>query len=174
MDSDDDFDQLPSPIHERKLKRLKKATRVSENPPPSSSPINLSEFANNSELEESNKGSILDLESFGDKIVTDTVEEDDSTAKRVLEFDSVSDELDEKFTEKTPEEFIDLNTEELETKQNPVDDVTEKKENAKNKKKKKNKRIDDGDGSEKKLKESISNKRKAEKVPFGSYALYYQ
>ncbi|GAU14357.1 hypothetical protein TSUD_309170 [Trifolium subterraneum] len=171
MDSDDDFQPLPSsPIVERKLKRLKKASRVSENPPPSSPPIKFPQFENNSALEDSIAGSAIEIESLVDKNVTETVEEDDLGAKRVLEFDSVDDELDgkvtekekttldEKFTEKTTEEFGETNTEELGIKQPSVDDVvSEKKEN----KKKKNKRIDNGDGSEKKLKES--NKRKAEK-----------
>ncbi|PNX69571.1 hypothetical protein L195_g056792, partial [Trifolium pratense] len=170
MDSDDDFQPLPSsPIVERKLKRLKKASRVSENPPPSSPPIKFPQFENNSALEDSIAGSAIEIESLVDKNVTETVEEDDLGAKRVLEFDSVDYELDEqvtekttldeKVTEKTTEEFGDKNSEELEIKQPSVDDdvVSEKKEN----KKKKNKRIDDGDGSEKKLKES--NKRKAEK-----------
>ncbi|XP_045799298.1 RNA polymerase-associated protein LEO1 isoform X1 [Trifolium pratense] len=160
MDSDDDFQPLPSsPIVERKLKRLKKASRVSENPPPSSPPIKFPQFENNSALEDSIAGSATEIESLVDKNVTETVEEDDLGAKRVLEFDSVDYELDEKVTEKTTEEFGDKNSEELEIKQPSVDDdvVLEKKEN----KKKKNKRIDDGDGSEKKLKES--NKRKAEK-----------
>lgn len=193
MDSDDDFQPLPSPpVVERKLKRLKKASmvsenpqpsspprvpenplpsssprvsenplpssppRVSENPLPSSSPIKLSEFENNSGLEELNGESIDEIETLVDNNVTKTVEEDGLGARRVLKFDSVDDELEGKFTEKTTEE----NTDELEKKQQTVDDLSEKKESKKNKK-----RIKDGDQNEKKQrKESISSKRKAEKV----------
>jgi hypothetical protein len=158
MDSDEDFQPMPSsPIVQRKLKRLKKASRVSENPLPSPPPIKFPEFQNNSPLEDSIAGSIPEIESLDDKNVTETVEEDDLGAKRVLEFDSVDDELDAKVTEKTTEEFEEKHTDESEIKQPSIDDDSEKKES-----KKKKKRVDDGDGSEKKLKES--NKRKAEKV----------
>ncbi|CAK8568984.1 unnamed protein product [Lathyrus sativus] len=181
MDSDDDFEPLPSPpVVERKLKRLKKASRVSENPQPSSpprvsenpihsspprvsenplpssSPIKLPEFENNSGLEESNGESVDEIEALVDNNVTETVMEDGVGARRVLKFDSLDDELDGKFTEKTTEE----NTDELEKKQHTVEDVSEKKDS----KKKKKKKIEDGDRNEKKLrKESISSKRKAEK-----------
>jgi hypothetical protein len=155
MDSDEDFQPMPSsPIVERKLKRLKKASRVSEIPLPSSPPIKSPEFENNSALENSIAGSATEIESLDDKNVTETVEEDDLGAKRVLEFDSVDDELDGKITEKTTEEFEEKHTDESEIKQPIVDDVSEEKRN-----KKKKKIVD---GSEKKLKES--NKRKAEKV----------
>ncbi|KAK2446381.1 hypothetical protein QL285_017198 [Trifolium repens] len=154
MDSDEDFQPMPSsPIVERKLKRLKKASRVSEIPLPSSPPIKSPEFENNSALENSIAGSATEIDSLDDKNVTETVEEDDFGAKRVLEFDSVDDELDGKITEKTTEEFEEKHTDESEIKQPIVDDVSEEKRN-----KKKKKIVD---GSEKKLKES--NKRKAEK-----------
>jgi len=168
MDSDDDFDALPlpsSPVIERKLKRLKKASRVLEIPLPSSSPIKLSESEQNSGLEKSIGGSVPEIESLGGENVTDTVEETDLGAKRVLEFESMNDELDARVPEKMIEESGDKNTVELEIKQLSVEEVSEKKENKNKKKSKKKKSSDDGDGSEKKLKESISNKRKAEKVP---------
>jgi len=164
MDSDDDFEALPSsPVIGRKLKRLKKASRVSENPLPSSSPIKFSESEQNSGLEQSIEGSVPEIQSLGGENVTDTVEENDLGAKRVLEFESMDDELDARVPEKTIEESGDKNTVELEIKQPSVEEVSEKKEN-KNKKKSKKKSSDDDNGSEKKLKESISNKRKAEKV----------
>ncbi|CAI8599982.1 unnamed protein product [Vicia faba] len=176
MDSDDDFEPLPpSPIIERKLKRLKKASRVSEtpkpssppinsprvseNPPPSPSPIKLPEFENNLVLEELNGESIDEIETLTENNVTVTVDEDCLGARRVLKFDSVDDEIDGKFTEKTTEEFGDTKTDELEEKQHNAEDLSEKKES-----KKKKKRSDDGDRNEKKQrKESISSKRKAEK-----------
>ncbi|XP_058785330.1 uncharacterized protein LOC131660174 [Vicia villosa] len=177
MDSDDDFEPSPpSPIIERKLKRLKKASRVSENPKPlspprvsenplpSSSPIKLPEFENNSVFEELNGESTDEIEALADNNVTNIVEEDNLGARRVLKFDSV-DEIDGKSTEKTTEELGDINTDtdELEKKQHTVEDVEEISEKKESKKKKK-KRSDDGDRNEKKQrKETISSKRKAEK-----------
>lgn len=161
MESDDDFELLPSPpIHERKLKRLKKATRAHENPRPSTPPANSPESLNDAHLNLSNGVSGPEIESLGDDNVT-VEEEGLGGAKRVLEFDSLGDELDGKVTEEG-EEVRDLNkTDELERKRRSIDDHSENQET---KKKKKKKRIDDGDGGEKKLKEAISNKRKAEKV----------
>ncbi|KEH36146.1 hypothetical protein MTR_3g111740 [Medicago truncatula] len=169
MDSDEDFEALPSsPVIERKLKRLKKASRVSENPLPFSSPIKFSGSEQNSGLEVSIRGSVPEVESLGGENVTDTVEENDLGAKRVLEFESMDDELDARVPEKTIEESGDKNTVELEIKQPSVEEVSEKKEEISEKKGNKNKKSkkkgsDDDNGSEKKLKESISNKRKAEK-----------
>ncbi|KAM1133318.1 hypothetical protein ACFX19_043290 [Malus domestica] len=71
MDSDDDFELLSleaaPPVRETKLKRLKKAIRVSEEPPvdeSESGPVNPSEFGALS-LEESNEPSRLGLGSEG-------------------------------------------------------------------------------------------------------------
>ncbi|XP_061370685.1 uncharacterized protein LOC133313334 [Gastrolobium bilobum] len=150
MESDEDFELLPSsPVQEqRKLKRLKKVIRASEYSPPSTSPTNFPELANGGQLEESNGESSPELEDTSKGV---TVNEDDLGATRVLEFDSVGEELDGKVTEEKGE-VGDLNTNELEGKRRRLDFSSENNE-------KKKKRIDDGDGS----KESISNKRKTEK-----------
>ncbi|XP_020219322.1 myb-like protein X [Cajanus cajan] len=162
MESDDDFQLLPpSPVHERKLKRLKKATRAPQHSHPSALPTNFPESGN--------AESGPELETLGPSPRPNTpkgvtVEDDGVGAKRVLDFDSVSEEHGKVAEEaeevgdlKTSEEVENLNTGEGERKRRSLDDLPEKKE------KKKKKRVDDGDGSEKKQKESTSNKRKAEK-----------
>nr|KYP64576.1 hypothetical protein KK1_019177 [Cajanus cajan] len=163
MESDDDFQLLPpSPVHERKLKRLKKATRAPQHSHPSALPTNFPESGN--------AESGPELETLGPSPRPNTpkgvtVEDDGVGAKRVLDFDSVSEEHGKVAEEaeevgdlKTSEEVENLNTGEGERKRRSLDDLPEKKE------KKKKKRVDDGDGSEKKQKESTSNKRKAEKA----------
>ncbi|TKY75140.1 DNA ligase [Spatholobus suberectus] len=164
MESDDDFELLPSsPVHERKLKRLKKATRAPEHSHPPSPPPNFSESGNGEQ-------SGPELETLGLSPQPDTpkgvtVEDDGVGEKRVLDFDSVGEEhgkvaeaSEEVGDLKASEEIRDLNTDEADRKRRSLEDFPEKKE-----KKKKKKRIDDGDGSEKKAKESTTNKRKAEK-----------
>ncbi|KAK7283348.1 hypothetical protein RIF29_12800 [Crotalaria pallida] len=176
MDSDDDFELLPSsPIEAppRKLKRLKKAAaaaavRVPEPSPQKSSPDSSSEefetLQPDSSLEELTFGSVPNPESL-----TAPPKEHGSGASRVLDFDSVAEELHTNFEANSEmekenvdveEEVVDLKIRELERKRRSLDSSDDNKENKKNKKKKK--RIDD-DGAEKRAKESASNKRKAEK-----------
>lgn len=175
MDSDNEFELLPSsPVHERKLKRLKKATRVPEHSHPPTPPLTFSESGNGEHLTpltDSNAESGPELETLGpspsnqpDTPKGVTVDDDGLSVKRVLDFDSVGEEhgkVDEENKEvkdlKTNEEVRDLNTDEAERKRRSLDEFPEKKE-------KKRKRIDEGDGSEKKPKDSSSNKIKAEKV----------
>jgi len=183
MESDDDFELLPSsPVHERKLKRLKKANRAHKHSHPSSSPTNFSELGDTEPLEESIGP---EPEILGLSPQLDSVKDYGLSAKRVLDFDSVAEELDGEVAEeneefgslniseevgdlktseeigdlKTSEEVRDLKTDESERKQRSSDESSEKKE-----KKKKKRRMDDGDGSEKMAKESVTNKRKAQKV----------
>ncbi|XP_027356966.1 nucleolar transcription factor 1-B [Abrus precatorius] len=193
MESDDDYQLLPSfPVHERKLKRLKKAKTAPHFSHPTSPPTNFSELGNSKHLEESIKGSGLEPQSLGLSPQLDTVKDDCLGATRVLEFDSVGDELDGKVAEekeevvdlKIAEEVVDLKiTEEvvdLKISEEAVDlksseeikglktEELERKRRSfdelpEKKQKKKKKRIEDSDGSEKKPKESMSSKRKAEK-----------
>lgn len=178
MESDDDFDLLPpSPIQERKLKRLKQADRVPEPSHLPISPPNFSESGNGEEhLTQSNGRSGPEIETLAtspspspssqsDTPKGVTVDDDGLVAKRALDFDSLSEEhgkIAEESEEvrdlKTNEEIGDLNTGEVERKRRSLDDLPEKNG-------KKKKRIDhDGDGSEKKPNESATNKRKTEKV----------
>ncbi|KHN22263.1 hypothetical protein glysoja_022019 [Glycine soja] len=177
MESDDDFDLLPpSPIQERKLKRLKQADRVPEPSHLPISPPNFSESGNGEEhLTQSNGRSGPEIETLAtspspspssqsDTPKGVTVDDDGLVAKRALDFDSLSeehgkiaDESEEVRDLKTNEEIGDLNTGEVERKRRSLDDLPEKNG-------KKKKRIDhDGDGSEKKPNESATNKRKTEK-----------
>ncbi|KAG5033893.1 hypothetical protein JHK85_009195 [Glycine max] len=182
MESDDDFELLPpSPVQERKLKRLKKAARVPEPSHPPISPPNFSVSGNGEEhLTEPNGESGPEFETLtpspspspspspnpnpqSDTPKGVTVDDDGLGAKRVLDFDSFGEELGKVVEEteevrdlKTYEEIRDLNTDEVERKRRGLDDLPEKNE--------KKKRInDDGDSSEKKPKVSATNKRKAEK-----------
>ncbi|KAL3022772.1 hypothetical protein AAZX31_04G032600 [Glycine max] len=182
MESDDDFELLPpSPVQERKLKRLKKAARVPEPSHPPISPPNFSVSGNGEEhLTEPNGESGPEFETLtpspspspspspnpnpqSDTPKGVTVDDDGLGAKRVLDFDSFGEELGKVVEEteevrdlKTYEEIRDLNTDEVERKRRGLDDLPEKNE--------KKKRInDDSDSSEKKPKVSATNKRKAEK-----------
>ncbi|KAK7310898.1 hypothetical protein RJT34_08684 [Clitoria ternatea] len=105
MESDDDFHLLPpSPVHYRKLKRLKKATKPAQNSRPSVSPTNFSE-----PLEDSNGGSGPQPPELQTGL----------SAKRVLEFDSMAEELDGNVpqeSENTNEVVEDLKNDESETK----------------------------------------------------------
>ncbi|KAK7351697.1 hypothetical protein VNO77_11322 [Canavalia gladiata] len=106
MESDDDYELLPpSPVYERKLKRLKKATRHPEHSHLSSSPTNFSELENSEHLEESIGP---EPESLGLSPQVDTVKDDGLGATRVLDFDSVAEELDGRVAEEK-EEVGDLN-----------------------------------------------------------------
>ncbi|RDX70477.1 hypothetical protein CR513_50272, partial [Mucuna pruriens] len=168
MDSDDDFELLPSsPVHERKLKRLKKATTVPEYSRPPTSPTNFSKSGNGEHLTESNGESGPEPETLGlspqphtPKGVT--VKDDGLGAKRVLDFDSVDEEHGKVAAEseevgdlKTNDETQDLNTDQVDRKRRSLDDFPVKKE--------KKKRIGGGHRSEQKHKDSKTNKRKIEK-----------
>ena len=165
MESDDDFELLspaeePSPsVRERKLKRLKKAIKVSSEP---SSP--LLEFSKSESLDsEGSNGrdsEVLDesLQSraglgseegldggneldFGFDDGLGGEEEDDSgvKTKRVLEFDSVAEEFDENREDRSEEmgdEVGDLRMEEPEKKRRSSDEFDEDKDKKKKKKKK--------------------------------------
>ncbi|CAJ1973319.1 unnamed protein product [Sphenostylis stenocarpa] len=180
MESDDDVELLPpSPVHERKLRRLKKATRVPEPSHSLSSPTVFSESGNGEEqFTVSNGESGPEPESQvpspspnpqPDSPIGVTVNDDGLGAKRVLDFDFVIEEhkkvdgesqevndpknSDEVRDLKASDKVRVLNTDEVERKRRSSNDLPENKK----------KRIDGGDGSEKKLKESATNKRKAEK-----------
>ena len=180
MESDDDFELLPSssPVHQPKLKRLKKAIRVPQYSPTKSPhdddddapPINSpqSDTLPSGSPSPSPIGGHVDESNWGsspqhDASESDTVKENGSGAMRALDFDSVGQELDGNVevrsteTEKG-EQVADLSTDELDRKRRSLHDDSENKE-----KKKKKKRIDSDDG-DKKLKESATSKIKAEKV----------
>ncbi|KAJ7958050.1 DNA ligase-like protein [Quillaja saponaria] len=182
MESDDDFQPLPSsPVYKRKLKRLKKATRVSEHcrPDPSSDEepsahaTNSCDFktldfgiSNGLDFEESNIDSGSGFEGFGDDNGLNSqlerskiIEDDVFGAKRPFEFDSVAEETEGKGESpcaemEIGEEIGDLRTEELEKKRCNLDGFSESKD-------KKKKRV----GTDEKANESTStsNKRRAEK-----------
>ncbi|XP_014498812.1 transcriptional regulator ATRX isoform X2 [Vigna radiata var. radiata] len=211
MESDDDLAILPSsPVLERKLKRLKKASKLPEpSYPPSSPAVSYESRKCEKHFTVSNGGFGSDHE---DQVPSPspgprsgfpsgvTVKDDDLGAKRVLDFDSVIQEhekvdgesqevrdfdsviqehekvggesqevrdFDSVFQEhgkvvgesqevrdlKAGNDFMALNTDEVERKRRSLTDMPEKKK----------KRIVSSDGSEKKSKESAINKRKAEK-----------
>jgi len=167
MESDDDLELLPlTPVHERKLKRLKKATRVPEPSHPAPSPTVFDESRKFEEHFTVSNGKFgpeheIQVPSLSpspspqpDSPRGVTVSDDDLGAKRVLDFDSVIEEHEK--VDGESQEVRDLKTgDELERKRHSLDDLPENK---------KKKRIVGSDGSEKKPKESATNKRKAEKV----------
>ncbi|KAF7829688.1 myb-like protein X [Senna tora] len=181
MESEDDIELLPSsPVHERKLKRLKKVVRVPENPrrntldnvpsmphansSESDSLHSISDNPNVIDFDELNVGSGPAFDSTGDENglsteldASERFKEDGLGAMSVLEFDSVAAEdlggnveACSMEAEKV-EEVGDVKTEELQKKRRSVDSFSEKRE--------KKKKRSDGE----KVKESTSNKRKAEK-----------
>lgn len=167
MESDHDLELLPSsPVHERKLKRLRKAARV---PEPSHLPPSPAVFYESRKREEhltvsnGKLGSENETQEHSPSPGSQpdfpravTVNDGDLGAKRVLDFDSVIDgESQEVRDLKTGDEFRVFNTDEVERKRRSLNDLPENK---------KKKRIVGSDGSEKKPKESATNKRKAEKV----------
>ncbi|KAL9312921.1 hypothetical protein ACSQ67_018373 [Phaseolus vulgaris] len=166
MESDHDLELLPSsPVHERKLKRLRKAARV---PEPSHLPPSPAVFYESRKREEhltvsnGKLGSENETQEHSPSPGSQpdfpravTVNDGDLGAKRVLDFDSVIDgESQEVRDLKTGDEFRVFNTDEVERKRRSLNDLPENK---------KKKRIVGSDGSEKKPKESATNKRKAEK-----------
>lgn len=186
MESEDEIELLPSsPVHQRKLKRLKKAVRVSEyllssntldnNDPPTPHPdssesdsLHSDNPTDSLDLDELNVETVPAIDSNGDDNgltaeldVSEIVKEDGLGAKKVLVFDSVAEDLGRDVedcsmeTEKV-KEIGDLKAKEVENEPCIVDSFPEKKG-------RKKKRVDN-DRGEKKVKESTSNKRKAEKV----------
>ncbi|CAL0327029.1 unnamed protein product [Lupinus luteus] len=157
MDSDDDFQLLPSSpiiLPQPKLKRLKKAASLIV--PSNNSSDESGSLRSNSALEELTVRSVPNRENS-----SPLPNKHGSGAARVLDFNSVADELDVdvEYTEiekDKVEEVADLKSNELERKRRSLDNSAE------NSSKKRKKRIDD-DGAEKMAKESASNKRKAEK-----------
>ncbi|KAJ7966738.1 DNA ligase-like protein [Quillaja saponaria] len=165
MESDDDVKPLPlSPVYQRNLKLLKKATRVSEHsrPEPSSSDeepfahdTNSYDFetldfgnSNGGDYEEMNLRSESGFQVFNDDIGPTSridhpksIEDDGLVTKRALEFDSVADEIEGKGEARSAEmeiaeEIGNLRTEELEKKRRNLDGFSEKKA-------KKKKRVDE-------------------------------
>jgi hypothetical protein len=158
MESDDELQlfsptEEPSPaVPEKKLKRLKKAVRVSSGPTlnPSSPPVDFSK-SEALEFDESNSRDSQELneespprqgsEGFDGEDELDSGgfdglgnEEDGSGAKRALEFDSVSDEFDgegEDGTAEMGEGIGDLRVEELEKKGRSPVEIDEKREKKK-------------------------------------------
>ncbi|KAL4300753.1 hypothetical protein AHAS_Ahas17G0232400 [Arachis hypogaea] len=183
MESDEDFELLPlPPLHEPKpkLKRLKKALRVPPLSPSNhdgSSPIDSGTLPSDGptlsagHVEDSNWGSNPQI----DHRVTAHLDASDSdTAKknngfgamRALDFDSIGDGLDgndevhskEMETENEKgEEVADLEIDDRDRKRRSLDEDSEDQEKKRKRKKKK------GLDGEKQLKESASNKRRAEK-----------
>lgn len=183
MESDDDFQTFSSPeeassqspARERKLKRLKKAVRVSQEPRLDQSDGNpLTPYANSSksgaqgfqesdELLRSGSGSegLCSGSILGSGFTYLGVEEDVSGAKRALDFDAVGDEIDENVVEdrrkEVQEESDDVRLEELEKKRSNPDDLGEEKY------KKKKKRTDNSSFDGKPI-DSAAIKRRTEKV----------
>ncbi|XP_015884621.3 uncharacterized protein LOC107420235 [Ziziphus jujuba] len=165
MESDDDFQTFSSPdeassqspVRERKLKRLKKAVRVSQEPPhldrSDGNPLNPDTNSSKSgaqDFQESNE--ILGSGSRSEELCSGSAldsgftglggEEDVSGAKRALDFDAIGVETDEKVVEDrrngVQEENEDVRLEELEKKRPNADDLGDEKN------KKKKKRTDNG------------------------------
>ncbi|TXG52256.1 hypothetical protein EZV62_021425 [Acer yangbiense] len=212
MESHVDFESFSptkspsSPVPERKLKRLKKAKTLTENPPefetlgsekldfrnseegkpteisPKSKTLGSDEKLNikNSEdsqlgtlgfekssgqdLEELDSGSRSGSEGFGDENGSDTgvgglgVEEDGSSAKRTLNFNSLVEELDGRDKVRSDDMEIekqkeDTKVEELEKKKRSSDGFKEKKDN------KRAKSVNE----DKKTKSAVVSKRRADK-----------
>ncbi|KAK7352343.1 hypothetical protein VNO80_17763 [Phaseolus coccineus] len=172
MESDHDLELLPSsPVHERKLKRLRKATRVPEPSHPPPSPSVFYESRKREEHFTVSNGKLGSEHETQEPSPSPgpqpdfprgvTVNDGDLGAKRVLDFDSVIEEHEKVDGEsqevrdlKTGDEFRVFNTDEVEKKRRSLNDLPENKNK---------KRIVGSDGSEKKPKESATNKRKAEK-----------
>ncbi|OIV96337.1 hypothetical protein TanjilG_09764 [Lupinus angustifolius] len=171
MNSDEDFDLLSSsPIFlpQPKLKRLKKkAITVPELSPPKSVNFHVPTFNNSSQqlrslnsddpLEELTFGSVPNLGSL-----SALPKDHGSAASRVLDFDSVGYELDgnvigSELEKDKVEGVADMKSHELERKRSSFDSSAEFKE-----KRRKKKRVD-VDRAEKIARESVFNKRKAEK-----------
>ncbi|KAF5739394.1 hypothetical protein HS088_TW12G00599 [Tripterygium wilfordii] len=187
MESGDDFlpfapSQEPSsPVPQRKLKRLKKASRVSSDPlldqSENAASIEAAEFGSleilNTEendgrrVEESNSGSGSPLEGFDEESELNygfsglDLQEDDRVPEKDADFRSMEKEFDEngegqRESIEMGEENGDLGTEDSEKKRRHFDEVEEKRE--KNKKKRAKNSHDD-----EKLKSGAPSKRKAEK-----------
>lgn len=179
MESDDDFQTFSSPdeassqspVRERKLKRLKKAVRVSQEPPhldrSDGNPLNPDTNSSKSgaqDFQESNE--ILGSGSRSEELCSGSAldsgftglggEEDVSGAKRALDFDAIGVETDEKVVEDrrngVQEENEDVRLEELEKKRPNADDLGDEKN------KKKKKRTDNGsfEGKPKRMTEKVS------------------
>ncbi|KAE9609407.1 hypothetical protein Lal_00020509 [Lupinus albus] len=170
MYSDEDFELLPSShifLPQPKLKRLKKkAITVPQLSPPNSPNYHSPPFNNSSQqlrslhsdrpLEDLTFGSVPNRGSL-----SALPKEHGYGAYRVLDFDSVGDELDgnvvaSQMEKDKVEEVAEMKIHELERKRHSLDISAECKE------KRKNKRID-VDRAEKMARKSVSNKRKAEK-----------
>ncbi|KAE9586762.1 hypothetical protein Lalb_Chr23g0266641 [Lupinus albus] len=157
MDSDDDFELFPSSpiiLPQPKLKRLKKAASLIV--PSINSSDESESLRSDSTLEELTLRSVPNHE-----ILSPLPNKHGSGAARVLDFNSVAEELDvnvesPEIEKDKVEEVADLKSHELERKRRILDNSAE------NTKKKRKKIIDDG-GAENIGKESASNKRKAEK-----------
>ncbi|KAI9199897.1 hypothetical protein LWI28_000147 [Acer negundo] len=193
MESHVDFESFSptkspsSPVPERKLKRLKKAKKLTENPPefetlgseeldfryseegkpteisPKSKTVGF-EKSSGQDLEELDSGSRSGSEGFGDENGSDTevgglgVEEDGSSAKRTLNFDSLVEELDGRDKVRSDDMEIekqneDTKVEELEKKKRSSDGFKEKKDN------KRAKSVNE----DKKTKSAVLSKRRADK-----------
>lgn len=154
MESDDDFDQFStpeeasSPARERKLKRLKKAVRVSRDPhhdqsacEPSSPEGNPSEFgAQDAQEPDEVLLSRSDSEDSCDENAVDSGfsdlagDGDGSGARRALDFEEPGDELDgkgEDQKEESQDESGDSGVEESDKKRRSPDDLEENEDKKK-------------------------------------------
>ena len=184
MESDDEVLQFSSPegasppVPERKLKRLKKAIRVSQDlqlkqsnaealiKESSSSKLETLEFKGSDERlssssgsEEFDRGNILDSGFTG--LGT---EEDGLSVKRALDFGDLDEgpgENGEDRGAEIREESGDVLMEELEKKRPSSDCIEEEKEK---KKKKRKKKKNESSGDDEKTKETFTNKWRSEKV----------
>uniref|UniRef100_A0A5B7BN11 Putative glutamic acid-rich protein n=1 Tax=Davidia involucrata TaxID=16924 RepID=A0A5B7BN11_DAVIN len=185
MESDDDYqlfsapEELSPPVQHRKLKRLKKAVRASNDPSfqsgeegPSVPPVNSSqsqslESSETLGFEDSNEPlrSQSPSEGFDDETELNSdsnglgFEEDREEPRRALDFDDMADEFDgNRFdrSEGMEEKIADLKMEKSEKKRLNEEGSDEKKE-------KKKKKRDRSVGDNAKPKTSSSNKRREEK-----------
>ncbi|EXC07283.1 hypothetical protein L484_021190 [Morus notabilis] len=181
MESDDEvlLSSSPSraspPVPERKLKRLKKAIRVSpdaqlerSNSVPLMAEENFSQsealnFGESEQQLSSGSGS----EEFDDGNVLDSGfpgfdgEKDGSGAKRALDFEALGEEADENGEDRSKEireESADVSMGEFEKKRRSPDPLEEEKDN-----KKKRKKSTEGSGDDEKSKDTSANKRRSEK-----------
>ena len=189
MESDDDV-LLPSspagaspPVRQRKLKRLKKAIRVSQDlrlersesddfGAESNSPEleALKDRESEERLSSGSGSSEFDGHNGLDSGFTGLVgEEEDSGAKRALDFESLVGEFTENGEDQSNEirkESEDVRMEGMEEERRSPDRGEEEKDEEKKKRKRKRKRknkVDDG-GEDENSKETSSNKRRSERV----------
>ncbi|KAK4255628.1 hypothetical protein QN277_008605 [Acacia crassicarpa] len=179
MESDEDIALRPSsPVQERRLKRLKKAVRVPEDPrpntpdcnpspPPANSPESdvRSDGGNGLDSEDLHVATASSFETIGDengpsaeRDASESVKEDGLSETKVSEYDSVAEDLGGNdrtcSTEEKGLDIKDLDTNELEKNQHSLGTFSDKR---------KRKKSSGSDRSEEKVIESTSNKKRAEK-----------